>query len=142
MKKPLTFFCRQKIKFILHVFLEIFRKYCELIVLGALVMPGYANPKWYYQLVENFRVYLQGKNQLHPTYFSGDIAKICKLLAYFCYFGHAWLYTPKMIVSTYRRLRCLSAYQKSTSSINSLRYCKEIANLLFWEICACMATHT
>ena len=31
-------------------------------------------------LVENFRVYLQTKNQLHPPRFSGDIAKICTLI--------------------------------------------------------------
>ena len=43
-------------------------------------MPGYAHLKWYYQLVENFRVYLQAKNQLYPPRFSGDIAKICKLI--------------------------------------------------------------
>ena len=28
-------------------------------------MPGCVNPKWYYQLDENFRVRLQAKNQLH-----------------------------------------------------------------------------
>ena len=50
------------------------------IVLGTLGMPGYANPTWYYQLVENFRVYLQAKNQLYSPCFSTDIAKICKLL--------------------------------------------------------------
>ena len=34
----------------------------------------------YYQLVENFCAYLQAKNQHHPQCFSGDIAKIYKLL--------------------------------------------------------------
>ena len=43
-------------------------------------MPGYAHPNCYYQLVENFRVYLQAKNQFHPTCLSGDLAKIIKLL--------------------------------------------------------------
>ena len=106
MKKPLTLICRQKTKFILHIFLEILQRYCKLIVLGTLGMPGYANEKWYYQLVENFRVYLQAKNQLH---------------------SHAFLeilHTLKTIVSTCRRLRCISACQKSTSSFTSfLRYC-------------------
>ena len=41
-----------KINFILHVFLEILRKYCKLVILGALGMPGYAHLKYYYQLVE------------------------------------------------------------------------------------------
>ena len=34
---------------------------------------------------------------------------------YFGYFGHAWLHSPKMIVSTCRRLQCLSACKKQTS---------------------------
>ena len=34
----------------------------------------------YYHLVEHFYVYLQAKNQLHPLWFYGDIAKICKLI--------------------------------------------------------------
>ena len=40
-----------------------------------------------------------------------------------------------MIVSTCRKLRCLSAFEKSNSSLTSfLRYCKDIANLLFWKL--------
>ena len=42
-------------------------------------MPGYAQPKWYYQLVEKL-LYQQAKNQLHPWCFSGDIGNVCKLL--------------------------------------------------------------
>ena len=80
LRKPVKFICRWNIKFILHVFLEILQRFCKLVVLGTLGMPGYASPKWYYQLVENFCVYLQAKIQVHPLYFSGDIAKICKLL--------------------------------------------------------------
>ena len=79
-RNPLTFICRQKIKFILYVFLEILQRYCKLIVLGTLGMPGYKKPQWYYQLVANVRVYLLSKNQLLPPCFSGNIAKICKLL--------------------------------------------------------------
>ena len=37
--------------------------------------------------------------------------------SYYGYFEHTWLHTPKMIVSTCRRLWCLSACQKYTSSI-------------------------
>ena len=79
LKEPVTFICRQKIKPILQVFLEILQGYCEL-VFSTLGMPGYANPKWHHQLVENFRTHLQAKNQLHTPCFSGDIAKICKRL--------------------------------------------------------------
>ena len=121
MKKPLTLICRQKIKIILHIFLEILQRYCELIVLGTLSMPGYTNPKWYYQLVANFRGHLQAKNQLQPYAFLEILQRYTK--SYFAYSGHACLCKPKQIVSTCRRLRCLSASQKYTSSfISFLRY--------------------
>ena len=59
-----------------YVFPEMFQRYCKLITLGTLGMPGYTHPKWYYQLVENLCVYLQAKIQFHPPHFLGDIAKI------------------------------------------------------------------
>ena len=61
----------QKFNFILHIFLEILQRCCKLVVLGTLGV---------YQFVENFNVYLQARNQLHPPWFSGYIAKICKPL--------------------------------------------------------------
>ena len=61
------FFCRQKINFIIHAFMEILQRY--------------------------------------KTYFE--------------YFEHAWLHSPKMIVSTCRRLQCLSAWKEQTSSFTS-----------------------
>ena len=57
---------------------------------------------------------LNKKNQLHPSRFPWDIAKI--LQTYFLYFGHAWLRTAKVILSTCRKHSCLSAAKKSTSS--------------------------
>ena len=71
---------KEKINFIFHVLLEILQRYGKIVILGTLGMPGYPNPKWFYQLVDNFCVYLWAKYQLHPPCFSGDIAKICKLL--------------------------------------------------------------
>ena len=60
-----------------------------------------------------------------------------------CYFenlGNAWLLQSKIIVSICRKLSCLSAYKKSTSSLTYFfRYYNEIANLLFWGIWACHA---
>ena len=42
---------------------------------------------------------------------------------------------PKVLKSTCRKLWCLSRCKKSTSSPTSLfRYCKNIVNLLFWEL--------
>ena len=71
--------CRQKINFILHVFLEIWERYCKIVILGTLGIPGYAHSKWYYQQ-ENFHIYLQVENQPYHQHFSGNITKICKLL--------------------------------------------------------------
>ena len=69
-----------KINSILYVFLEILQRCYKVVALGALGMPGHALPKWYYQSVENFCVYLQVKNQFHSPCFSGDTAKIYKLI--------------------------------------------------------------
>ena len=42
---------------------------------------------------------------------------------YFGNFGHAWLHSPEIIVSPCRRLQCLSACKKQTSSFTSfIRY--------------------
>ena len=41
-------------------------RYCKLIVLGTLGMPGYVIPKWYYQLVENFRLICRQKINFTP----------------------------------------------------------------------------
>ena len=44
---------------------------------------------------------------------SGDDKDMQDMQAsYFGYFGHAWIHTPKMIVSTCRKLWCLSACLK------------------------------
>ena len=49
----------------------------------------------------------------------------------------------KIIVSICRQLSCLFSCKKSTSSLTSfLKYCREIANLLFWVIWACLAQIT
>ena len=71
---------QEKINSILYVLLEILQRYYKVVALGALGMPGHALPKWYNQFVENFCVYLQVKNQFHSPCFSGDTAKICKLI--------------------------------------------------------------
>ena len=64
-KKPSTFISRQKINFILHVFHEILQR----VIFGTLGLSGYAHPKWYYHLVENFCVYLQAKINFIPHAF-------------------------------------------------------------------------
>ena len=50
---------------------------------------------------------------------------------------------PKVLKSTCSILSCLSACKISFSLITYfLRYCKQVANLLFWVISAYLATHT
>ena len=49
-------------------------------ILDTLGMSGYTHKSDAIKLVENFCVYMLAKNQLDPKCFSGDIAKISKLL--------------------------------------------------------------
>ena len=44
LRRPLTFNYMKKINFILHVFLEILQRNCELLILSTLSMPGYTHP--------------------------------------------------------------------------------------------------
>ena len=78
------------------------------------------------QTEEIFDCYLQAKNQLHPSCFPWDIAKILSACC-FGYFGHAWLCTPKVALSTYRNPLCLSADGKSISS--------PMLFWRYWKIC-------
>ena len=45
------FICRTSI---LYVFLKILQRYCKVVILGTLSIPGYAHLKRYYHLLENF----------------------------------------------------------------------------------------
>ena len=59
-----------------------------------------------------------------------DIVKILHI-RYFGNFGHAWPCPSKMIVSSCRKLLCLSAGKKSTPSFTSFnRYCKRYCELV------------
>ena len=62
--------------------------------------PGYAHWISYYQLVENFDVYLH-INQLHSSLLSWDIANILQT-CHFRYFGHDWPRPPKLVKSPCR----------------------------------------
>ena len=114
------FICRQKIYLILPFFLEKLQRHCKLVILGTLGMTGYAHTKSYYQLVENFHVYLQVKNQLHPAYFSQDITKICQLilgtLGISGYAHPEWQY---QLVENYN---VYSPAEKTSSFTSFLRY--------------------
>ena len=63
--------------------------------------------------IANFNI--QAKNQLHPSHFPWNIAKILQTYS-FWYFGHILIRTPKVILSSCGELLCLSAGKKLTSS--------------------------
>ena len=79
------------------------------------------------------------KNQLHPFLPFGDIAKILQTCC-FGYFGHAWLWPIKTILSACWKLWCQCLCKKSCLYLTSfLKYYKDIANLLFRVL---WASHT
>ena len=79
-----------------HFFYKIVQTNSKPVILGNLAMPG---------------TYLQAKNQVHPSRFRWYIAKILQT-CYFEYFEHARLRTPKVILSSCRKLLRLSAAKK------------------------------
>ena len=121
LRKTLTFMCRHKINFIFHLFLGILQKSWKLIILGTLGINVYAYPKWYYQLVKNVCVYLQAKNQLQNSCFSGDNAKICKLLC-----------TLKTIVSSCRKSLMFTHMPKIISSLTTFLRYYTLKNPVIW----------
>ena len=122
-------------------FLKISQRNSKFVILDYLGLPGHTHLKWQYEFEETFYVYLQGNNQLHPSRFPWDIAKMLQT-CYCGYFGYAWLHTPKKILPTNEKVFCLSAGKKSTSSPMFLKEILHIYGYLFWILWACLATHT
>ena len=61
---------------------------------------------------------------------------------YFRYFGYTWLHTPKIIVSTCRRLWLLSSCQKYTSSFTSFFLSFILKNPVIWLADSILAHNT
>ena len=123
--------CMHKINLITHFFHEILQRNRKLVVFGNL-----AYLATYISVWRNRWCLSEGKNQLHPSHFPSDIAKILQT-CYFGYFGHVWLCT----LSTCRKFLCLSADKKSTSPPTViLEILQRYANL-FWILSACLALH-
>ena len=76
---------------------------------------------------KSFMFICRQKSSLAPTFFwrCGKDMQI----RYFGYFGHAWLLTPKVIISTCGKLSCLSEGKKST-----------LYPTFFWRCCKDMQT--
>ena len=63
-------------------------------------MPGYADPKWYDQLVENFRVYLEAK-----IYFDSSRTFFPKIWA-------KWIFMEKRLLSVFKYSNYLRSCKK------------------------------
>ena len=85
-------------------------------------MPGLTYQKYDNINLKKTNVYLQVKSTLSLTSFSRYCKDFTNLFLIF--FGHKSIYPSKLMVSTYRKVWCLSPCKKSTSSLPSLlRYC-------------------
>ena len=98
---------------------------CKLLILGTLGMPGYKNDNINLNKPLTF-ICRQKINFILYIFF--EILQTC----YFGYFRHAWISTPKVILSTRRKLACLSAGKKSISLFKFFwRYCKDMQTSYF-----------
>ena len=94
-------------------------RYCKLVILGTLDMPGYAHLKMIVSTYRKLLCLTSKKSTLSPM-FSWRYCKDMYInFFYFGYFGNVWLRKPKIIVLTCRKLWCLSACQKQTSPFTS-----------------------
>ena len=82
------------VNFILHFFLEILQRFCEVGILGNFGRPGHAHNDWMVLYRRIVWCYLHAKNQLHPSFLFWDIAKKVQT-CYVGYFGHVWLWPVK-----------------------------------------------
>ena len=92
---------------------------CKLVILSTLGMIDYIH----------LSVFRTGwclsacKNRLHLSLLSQDITKILQIW-YVGYFGHTWLWPPKMMILMFRKLWCLSSSKKWILPLTSfLKYC-------------------
>ena len=93
-------------------------------------MSGYFHQRGL-QTFANFDVYLHAKMISIPNFFFEILQRYCKLV---------WVIWKHLIMpinndKCWNKLFGNSAWKKSTSALSSfLRYCKDIANLLSWEL--------
>ena len=117
---------KQKIKFILPIFLEILQGYSKFVILGTLWMLDISHEKSYHQSVGNFHAYMHARKINFITHF---FLKILQRNSKLVIFGNLGMYghTPKMIVSIWRNLCCLSA---SKNNLRSSPYSWDIPKIL------------
>ena len=92
----------------------------------------------------SFDVYLQTNNELH-NYFFSDIVKMLQI-CYFEVFENSRSWPSIVIVSPSRNLWCPKCWKQVLGNFHVclhaksqlhlfLRCCKDIASLIFWELC-------
>ena len=114
LKQAFMLIYMQKTNCTTHYLLKILQRNSKLVILGNMGMLGHTHLKWQNHFTETFDVY-QAKNFILHVFHGIFIAKIL-LTCCFGYFEHAWLRTSQVILSSCRKLLCLSTGKKSTSS--------------------------
>ena len=117
---------KQKIKFILPIFLEILQGYSKFVILGTLWMLDHLPWKVISSICRKLScLYACKKNQFITHFFLKILQRNSKLVI----FGNLGMYghTPKMIVSIWRNLCCLSA---SKNNLRSSPYSWDIPKIL------------
>ena len=121
----------QKKKIIPHIFLEMLQRYCKLVILRTLEMPGYGQKKRWYQLVESFDIYFHTKIKFMPHLSFEILLRYCKLIIL------STLVMPlnrhqKKIATTWKRVWFLYVNLIPHFSLEILHF-KESCNLIGWE---------
>ena len=114
--------CMQKINFVTQFFPQILQRNSKIVILGNSGMPGYIHLIWL-----PFGVYLQKINFILHVFLE-ILQSIANLLFWILWVCLAM--QTKGILSSCRKLLCLSAGKKSTSP-----------TMLFWRYCKDMQTY-
>ena len=117
--------------FILYIFLKILQRYCKLVILGNLDMPGYAYLK---KIVSTYREPLcltRKKSTLSPI-FSWGYCKDMYINFYFGYFGYVWLRKPKILALTWLAKNMLTHNSRTKILLDMSEIGGEISITKFW----------
>ena len=129
-RKPSCSSACKKISFIIPVFCKILQRNSKLVISGNLSMHGHTHLKWSFQFEGNFNVYLKAKKSTSSIHFLWDIGNILQT-CYLRYFGNVWLCTPKLIISTRRKLLFICRQKTTSSPMFFWRYCKDVETSYF-----------
>ena len=109
LKQPFMLICMQKINFITHFFRKILQRNSKLLFWVFWACLATHTQSDTTNLKKTFMFICRQKINFIPYAFLEMLQRYGNL---FGYFGHAWIHTPKMIVSICRKLWCLSACHK------------------------------